>query len=232
MNKKTLILAITLSVTSAARVPVWAANTGGTADSPIAGDYTGQVVTDATGSADNQNLVIDTNVTSTVHGGYISNSGNTGNVNGNTVTVKDKIDIGKSIYGGYTKGSGAASSNIVYINGDVGSNVWGGRTNGNNADNNKIYITGGTIAAGVYGGESGTSSTPNAQANNNEIHITAVEQAISINNSGNMHVIGGKSRLIADGNKIVIGSDNDRFDIEMGLMVLLAEKQDRLPTIK
>ncbi|WP_418307956.1 autotransporter domain-containing protein [Phascolarctobacterium faecium] len=216
MNKKTLILAITLSVTSAASVPVWAANTGGTVNVPEVGDYTGQVVTAATGDAANKNLVIDTDVTGNVHGGYISNSGNTGNVNGNTVTVKDKIDIGKNIYGGYTKGSGAASSNTVYINGDVDSNVWGGRTNGNNADNNKIYITGGTIAAGVYGGESGTSSTPNAQANNNEIHITAVEQAISINNSGNMHVIGGKSRLIADGNKIVIGSDNDRFDIEMG----------------
>uniref|UniRef100_UPI003076E84F hypothetical protein n=1 Tax=Phascolarctobacterium sp. TaxID=2049039 RepID=UPI003076E84F len=56
-----------------ASTTVWAANTGGTADSPTAGDYAGQVVTDATGSADNKNLVIDTTVTGNVYGGYISN---------------------------------------------------------------------------------------------------------------------------------------------------------------
>lgn len=218
MKKKALILAVTLSLTGMASTSVWAANTGGTADSPTAGDYAGQVVTDATGSADNQNLVIDTTVTGNVYGGYISNGGNTiGNVDGNILTVKDGVTVGGRLYGGYTQGTGSANGNIISINGDVSSHVIGGKTNGNNADNNKIYITGGTVGGGVYGGESGTSSTPDSHANNNEIYITAIDKEISINHSSNSHVTGGKSRLIADGNKIVIGSDNDKFDIEMGL---------------
>lgn len=217
MKKEILIMAVTLSLTSAASAPVWAANTGGTADIPAAGDYTGQVVTAVTGDAANQTVVIDTNVTKNVYGGYISNSGNTGNVNGNTVTVTGGTSIGSALYGGYTKGTGSASSNILYINGDAGNNVWGGKTSGDNADNNKVYITGGTLAAAVYGGESGTSSNPNSQANNNEIYITATEQAISINHSGNSHVVGGKSRQRVDGNKIFIGSDADNYDIDMSL---------------
>ncbi|MCC8158254.1 MAG: autotransporter outer membrane beta-barrel domain-containing protein [Phascolarctobacterium sp.] len=214
MKGKFLVLAVTLSLTGAASAPVWAANTGGTSDSPATGDYAGKVVTEATGAADNQSVAIDTNVTQKVYGGYISNSGNTDSVSGNSVTVT--ADIGSLLYGGYTKGTGAASDNIIHVNGNVNSGISGGKTSGNNADNNKIYITGGTIGAAVIGGESGTSSTPDSQANNNEIYITAIDKAISINHSGNFHVIGGSARKTAAGNKIFIGSDNDRYDIEMG----------------
>ncbi|MCD7874821.1 MAG: hypothetical protein LUH17_07690 [Acidaminococcaceae bacterium] len=160
MKGKFLILAVTLSLTGAASAPVWAANTGGTADSPATGDYAGKVVIEVTGAADNQSVAIDTNVTQKVYGGYISNSGNTDSVSGNSVTVT--ADIGSLLYGGYTKGTGATTGNIIRINANVDGNITGGKTSGNNADNNKIYITGGTIGAAVVGGESGTSSTPDS----------------------------------------------------------------------
>ena len=213
MKGKFLVLAVTLSLTGAASTPVWAANTGGTADSPATGDYAGKVVTGAAGAADKQSVVIDSSVTGNVYGGYISNSGNTDSVSGNCITVT--ADIDNLLYGGYTKGTGGANDNIIKVNGDV-KFISGGQTNGNNADNNKIYITGGTVTGSVTGGKSGTSSTPGSQANNNEIYITAIDKAISINNSGNSHVIGGSARKTAAGNKIFIGSDNDQYDIEMG----------------
>lgn len=215
MKKKLLIMAVTLSLTSAVNAPVWAANTGGTADKPVKGDYAGLVVDGATGDAADQNIEIDTAVTGNVYGGYISAAGNTeGNVNGNTVIVKN-VSIGKTLYGGYTKGTGTASGNILRIDSDV-SFVYGGRTSGDNANNNKVYITGGTINSAVKGGESGNSNNLNSQANNNEIYITAIDRKIDmVGSNSNNFVNGGKSRLITDGNKIVVGSDDDKYDIDM-----------------
>ena len=94
MKEKFLILAVTLSLTSTANMPVWAANTGGTADSPAAGDYAGEVVTGAAGAVEKQSVTIDSNVTGTVYGGYISNSTNADNAGGNSVNIKNNVSIG------------------------------------------------------------------------------------------------------------------------------------------
>lgn len=119
MKGKFLILAVTLSLTSTANMPAWATNTGGTADSPATGDYAGKVVTGATGAADNQSVVIDSNVTGNVYGGYISNSTNADNAGGNSVNIKDNVSIGGGLYGGYTSGTGAAVENKLTISGNL-----------------------------------------------------------------------------------------------------------------
>lgn len=119
MKEKFLILAVTLSLTSTANMPVWAANTGGTADSPAAGDYAGEVVTGAAGAVEKQSVTIDSNVTGTVYGGYISNSTNADNAGGNSVNIKNNVSIGGGLYGGYTRGTGAAVENKLTISGDL-----------------------------------------------------------------------------------------------------------------
>lgn len=106
MKGKFLVLAVTLSLTGAASMPVWAANTGGTANSPATGDYAGKVVTGAAGAVEKQSVTIDSNVTGNVYGGYITNSANADNAGGNSVNIKDNVSIGGGLYGGYTSGVG------------------------------------------------------------------------------------------------------------------------------
>ena len=140
MKGKFLVLAVTLSLTGAASTPVWAANTGGTADSPAIGDYAGKVVTGATGAAEKQSVVIDSSVTGNVYGGYISNSANADNASGNRVNIADNVSIGGGLYGGYTRGTGAAIDNKLTISGDltITGGIIGGL--GKTADTNVIEI--------------------------------------------------------------------------------------------
>lgn len=138
-----LILAVTLAVCSMAVTPVWAANSGGNADSPETGDYSG-------GSDTQNQVVIDSDVTNNVYGGYDS----TNQVERNTVTVADNAEIGGMVCGGFSSGA-IVSANTVTVNSGTIENdfIYGGYSENNSAQGNKVFIKDGTLL-GVYGGHS------------------------------------------------------------------------------
>lgn len=136
-----LTLAVTLAVCSMAVTPVWAANSGGQADRPAAGDYSGD-------NASSSTVVIDTGVTNNVYGGYDSAA----LVGYNTVTVGNDAVIEGKVCGGYGIDNKVVE-NIVTVNSGTVENdfVYGGFSENNAPNHNKAVIQGGKLL-GVYGG--------------------------------------------------------------------------------
>ena len=91
-----------------------------------------------TGDLVNNSVEISGNAKVTnVYGAY--NEGSSSVVN-NKVTISDNAEISGNIYGGYIKGSGTASGNIVVIDAKVTGEVYGGYS-----ENSGSILTGNTI---------------------------------------------------------------------------------------
>ena len=109
----------------------------------------------------------------------LTTSSNSGAVTENKVFVSDGT-VGKTVYGGYSDGSGNAESNTVTINGgSVASGIRGGQSAGGAVTGNTIDLNGGQVAGKAYAGYSNngtvTGNTINLNGKNGqtgEIDIT------------------------------------------------------------
>ena len=111
------------------------------------------------------------NVQGDIYGGTAWH-GALGDVVGNTVKIEGGAitEHGKSVYGGYTDGTGKVSTNRVEVSGGTVNDVYGGvsenATTGN-VTNNTVAISGGVTEA-VFGGQ-----TQIGSATDNKVTITA-----------------------------------------------------------
>ena len=177
---------------------------GGTFSTVTGGRTTG---TGAVGSAaDGNTLTLENGtVRNNLYGGYILNANSTAAVTGNKVTVKNGTFNG--IYGGYTKGKGAANKNAVTIDGgwnNGSGDIYGGYATGKssesgaNAEYNIVTVNATTTGEQglntVYGGR----SSRNGNASHNIVNI----------NGGVMHEIRGGHVDKKDGNYDASGTGN------------------------
>ena len=122
----------------------------------VDGAVSGGSVRGASGSAEDNHVVVESGtVNDVIHGGEIGDT-STGHVKGNTVTIAGGV-INTSVYGGYNSGSGNVTGNRVTITGgEINGSVIGG-TNANaistgSVTGNEVTITGGKIRDHVRGG--------------------------------------------------------------------------------
>lgn len=182
-----LTLAVTLAVCSMAVTPVWAANSGGRADNPNSGDYSGS-------SALSSRVIIDTDVANNVYGAYAPAV----LVESNTVTVGNNAEIGGMICGGYSTESKSSRNTVTVNSGSIENDfVYGGFSKKYSVIENKVVVQGGSLL-GVYGGRSGQSV-----AGGNEVTVSGSSTAIETD------VVGGHS----DGTGSVYGN---RVNINAG----------------
>ena len=89
-----------------------------------------------------------------LYGAYSYNdSGNSGDVTGNTVTIDKGIVMTTEIYGGNTKAEGTGNKS-----GDAIKNI--------------VTINGGTLTGDIFGGYSSADSNPSGKVDGNEVNIT------------------------------------------------------------
>lgn len=182
-----LTLAVTLAVCSMAVTPVWAANSGGRADNPNSGDYSGS-------SALSSRVIIDTDVANNVYGAYAPAV----LVESNTVTVGNNAEIGGMVCGGYSTESKSSRNTVTVNSGSIENDfVYGGFSKKYSVIENKVVVQGGSLL-GVYGGRSGQSV-----AGGNEVTVSGSSTAIETD------VVGGHS----DGTGSVYGN---RVNISAG----------------
>ena len=131
--------------------------TGGSlagATNAYAAEVTGQNVTiNASNPSSNNATDPDGNPGSAA--GVINDPANGDDVSGNTLTLENYDYRGKNIFGGFTRGTGGAKSNIVHIRsgGTVYSAVGGITYGGGDAVGNRVYLhAGGLVDVFVSGG--------------------------------------------------------------------------------
>ncbi len=127
------------------------ANSGGVADVPDPGDYTG--VYNQVGDVSGGNIDVD-NVTGDSYGGFTWN----GNATGNTAVINSGL-VTKGIYGAYSV-SGNVTDNIARMNGGRTPYLYGARTENGNASGNLVFMDGGK-AARLNGGNSAKGDVTN-----------------------------------------------------------------------
>ena len=156
-------------------------------------------------------------------GGYIDSTTSAADVSFNTVAVEGGT-VGDKVYGGYTRGTGAAKHNAVVFDGaaSTADDLTGGYgatasdntvemkngrvfvVNGGDAVSdalrNTVTITGGTVTDNVYGGQSRTGA-----ASGNTVNIGAV--TVGQDNTVK-HVVGGFGTTNTDNNTINLAGSN------------------------
>ena len=157
-------------------------------------------------------------------GGYIDSTTSAADVSFNTVAVEGGT-IGDKVYGGYTRGTGAAKHNTVVFDGAASTAddltggygatasdntvemkngrvfvVNGGDAVSGDALRNTVTITGGTVTDNVYGGQSRTGA-----ASGNTVNIGAV--TVGQDNTVK-HVVGGFGTTNTDNNTINLAGSN------------------------
>ena len=178
----------------------------GTVSSPI---YGGQ---SESGAAQNNSVTVaptDSSATITiqspinqgaVYGGNIIGVANANEVSGNTVNINTDnggtLSVVGYVYGGDTKGTGAAVNNAVTVNGSVSISraIIGGNSQNGNANTNTINMDGGTVGS-VLGGKSQSG--------------TANENVVNISGGTINAIIGGQSESGAtNSNQVIISGGN------------------------
>ena len=157
-------------------------------------------------------------------GGYIDSTTSAADVSFNTVAVEGGT-VGDKVYGGYTRGTGAAKHNTVVFDGAASTAddltggygatasdntvemkngtvhvVNGGDAVSGDALRNTVTITGGTVTDNVYGGQSRTGA-----ASGNTVNIGAV--TVGQDNTVK-HVVGGFGTTNTDNNTINLAGSN------------------------
>ena len=214
----TLALVLTLALAAA---PAHAANTGGLADKPTPGDYTGSldgVNTTTTGG----NVTIDSDVASRVMGGYCLVTDGPADASHNAVTIRSG-NIGHAVYGGMsssTNGPATASHNAVTIrSGNIGNHIYGGMsfsTNGPAAAlNNRVTMSGGE-AGFIYGGHA-TSGTSSADASYNAVTFSGGEaRGDVIGGYGHASFTRGNGSALATHNTVTVSGGTVQQNVKGG----------------
>ena len=162
--------------------------------------------------------------------GVVTDMTSAAEVSGNTMTFRGYNYSGKSIYGGFTHGTGRVHGNIVGIYGGAMQSAYGGAAMlGGNAERNEVTITGGTIGGSVYGGF----TTGNGDVTGNKVHLTGTTVNGSVYGgygahktndnevylSGDVNITrdlyGGNSTSASMGNKLFVeGKDNKAAKVD------------------
>ena len=162
--------------------------------------------------------------------GVVTDMTSAAEVSGNTMTFRGYNYSGKSIYGGFTHGTGRVHGNIVDIYGGAMQSAYGGAAMlGGNAERNEVAITGGTIGGSVYGGF----STGNGDVTGNKVHLTGTtvngsvyggygahktnDNEVYLNGDVNItrDLYGGNSTSASMGNKLFVeGKDNKAAKVD------------------